>query len=305
MRKLCIALALALAPLSPALAWNHFGHMVVAAAAWDQLTPAARAHVMKLLALNPSYKEWRAQDGADPDETAFLLAATWPDDIKKPEAGYKQDGEHPSGPQAAANIGYADKLQHRYWHFIDMPFSPDHTPLIQPESPNALTQIVTFARALSSDAGDDLKSYDLVWLEHLVGDVHQPLHTASRFTVLQPKGDEGGNKVSLCDKPHCRDELHAQWDELLGKSNKPEDAMKYARKLPAADRAEAGISDPQAWVKESFEIAAHQVYLSPIGDGPGPYKLDDTYRAAARKIAQQQAALAGARLAKLLNSHLN
>jgi hypothetical protein len=303
MKKLLAALAFALAPLSPALAWNHFGHMVVAAAAYDQLTPAAKAHVKKLLALNPSYKDWLSQ-GADPDQTAFVVAATWPDEIKKPEMHYKKDGEHPKGPEAGANIGYADTLQHRYWHFIDMPFSSDHTPLIPPESPNALTQIRVFGKTLSSDAGDSIKSYDLVWLEHLVGDVHQPLHTASRFTVQQPKGDEGGNKVSLCDKPGCRDELHAQWDELLGKSNKPDDAVKYARKLPQPDSRAAGITDPQVWVNESFAIAQHQVYVSPVGDGPGPYKLDAPYRAAARQVAQAQAALAGARLAKLLNSQL-
>jgi hypothetical protein len=303
MRRLLVALALLAAPLSQAFAWNHFGHMVVAAVAYDQLTPAAKAHIKKLLALNPSYKDWISQ-GSDPDQTAFVVAATWPDEIKKPEMHYKKDGEHPKGPEASENIGYADKLQHRYWHFIDMPFSPDHTPLIQPESPNALTQIIAFSKTLSSDAGDDVKSYDLVWLEHLVGDVHQPLHTASRFTAEQPKGDEGGNNVSLCDKPKCRDELHGEWDEMLGKSNKPDDAVKYARKLPGADGREAAITDPKVWVNESFTIASHDVYVSPIGDGPGPYKLDAAYRAAARKIAQSQAALAGARLAKLLNSQL-
>jgi len=303
-RKLCIALVLALAPLSPALAWNSFGHMVVAAAAWSQLTPAARAHVKKLLQLNPSYQGWIAQGGSDPDETAFLLAATWPDEIKKPQLGYKNDGENPKGPEASANTGYSDKLEHRYWHFIDEPFTPDGTPMIQPSSPNALTQILAFSKTLTSDVSDDVKSYDLVWLEHLIGDVHQPLHTASRFTVEQPKGDEGGNNVSLCDKPRCRDELHGEWDSLLGTSVKPEDAVKYAAQLPAPDTKEAAITDPNTWVQESFWIAQHNVYVPPISAGPGPYKLDAAYRAAARKIAQHQAALAGARLAHLLNAEL-
>jgi hypothetical protein len=278
--------------------------MVVAAAAYEQLTPAARAHVKRLLQLNPDYKQWTSSDGSDPDEVAFVIAATWPDEIKS-ESSYRNDGEHPKDAAAAsANLGYSDHLQHRYWHFVDEPFSTDHTPLVPPESPNALTQIVAFRKALGSDTSDDVKSYDLVWLEHLVGDVHQPLHTAARFTMAQPNGDEGGNKVSTCDKPGCRDELHAEWDGVLGKSKKPEDAIKYVKKLPAPDSKEAAIDDPSVWVNESFQLAQHAVYVSPIGNGPGPYQLDAAYRAATRNVAQQQVALAGARLAHLLNAQL-
>src|ERR1700730_12872831 len=59
---------------------------------------------------------------------------------------------------------------------------------------NVQTQIPMFRSALraTSGASDDVRSYDLVWLIHLVGDVHQPLHTTSRFTHEQPKGDAGG-----------------------------------------------------------------------------------------------------------------
>jgi hypothetical protein len=71
------------------------------------------------------------------DQTAFVLAAIWADETKKPEARYTKDGQHPDSPAASANIGYIDHLQHRYWHFIDAPFSPDHTPLIPPGSPSA------------------------------------------------------------------------------------------------------------------------------------------------------------------------
>lgn len=305
MRRLYVALALTLAFVPQAFAWNHFGHMVVAAAAYEKLTPAAKAHIKQLLQLNPDYKQWVSEGGGDTDQVAFIVAATWPDEIKF-ESGYRNDGEHPKDAAAAAqNTGYSDHLQHRYWHFVDEPFSPDHTPLIQPESPNALTQIVTFRKALSSDAGNDVKSYDLVWLEHLVGDVHQPLHATSRFTSAQPKGDEGGNNVSLCDKPRCREELHAAWDDILGTSKKADDAIKYLKRLPSPDSRAVGNDNPEAWIKESFALAQSKVYVSPIGEGPGPYKLDAAYRAQARDVAQQQVALAGARLAKLLNASFN
>ena len=34
------------------------------------------------------------------------------------------------GPKPDQNIGYADLFQHRYWHYIDLPFSRDGTPLV-------------------------------------------------------------------------------------------------------------------------------------------------------------------------------
>jgi hypothetical protein len=35
------------------------------------------------------------------------------------------------------------------------------------------------------------KAIELAWLFHLVGDIHQPLHTAQLFIVEYPQGDRG------------------------------------------------------------------------------------------------------------------
>lgn len=148
--------------------------MMVAAVAWDQLTEIAKARVAVLLRLNPQYATWTsgvAQE--DADEVAFVRAATWADFIKRGNAGYTNDGDDPSVPSASINTGYDDRLQHRYWHYIDPPFSTDGTPLIEPKAPNAETQINAFKAVIGSEqASDELRSYDLVWLLHLVGDVH-------------------------------------------------------------------------------------------------------------------------------------
>ena len=74
-----------------ALAWNSHGHMVIAAVAWDQLKPTARAEILRLLKLNPDYESWISGVTENLDETVFLRAATWPDNIKK-EANYGQRG---------------------------------------------------------------------------------------------------------------------------------------------------------------------------------------------------------------------
>jgi len=42
-------------------------------------------------------------------------------------------------PKPDQNIGYADLFQHRYWHYIDLPFSRDGTPLAQPPAVSALS----------------------------------------------------------------------------------------------------------------------------------------------------------------------
>lgn len=294
----------ALLVVTDALAWNDFGHMTVAAVAYERLTPVARKKVAVLLRMNPNYEKWVAGVAKrDVDQVAFLRAATWADEIKR-EADYIDDGEHPNGPDAARNIGYSDKLQHRYWHYIDRPFSPDGTKPVNPAAPNARTQIAQLRKTLASaSASEELKSYDLAWLMHLVGDVHQPLHATSRFTRDLPLGDAGGNKVALCAKP-CGDVLHAFWDGALGKSENPADAKKMAASLKPADPALAAIADEAKWVDESFEAARNSVYISPIGVGPGPFMLTDQYRAQARRIAAQRVALAGARLANLIDAAL-
>lgn len=289
----------------PAIAYNPHGHMTVAAVAWNHLTPETRNKVTALLKLNPDYKKWVADVPASKRaQIAFVVAATWPDNIKG-KKGYKNDGEDPKGPDAARNIGYTDKLQHRYWHYVDMPFSPDATPLIDPKVPNAKTQIVAFRDTLkSATASNALKSYDLVWLEHLVGDAHQPLHATSRFTKDLPEGDQGGNKVKLCNKPKCRAELHAFWDDALGTSKDASAAIRKAAKFQKADAQLAAIGDVAVWIEESFQAAKHSAYVAPVGVGEGPYSLDAAYRAAAREVSKKRVALAGERLAVLLNDAL-
>ncbi len=292
---------LAVAFAQSACAWNSFGHMMIAAVAYEQLTPTAQARVSKLLQLNPDYPTWISHTAKEErDELAFVIAATWADEIKS-EPGYVADGEHPSGPDSARNVGYADHLQHRYWHFVDMPFSTDHSPLIPPATPNAQTQIALFRKTLTSPtASDALKSYDLVWLLHLVGDVHQPLHTTSRFTRSQPHGDAGGNLVALCRKP-CRVELHGYWDNLPGTGKKAIVAVRRAAHLPTPEPRVAAIDDERQWIRESFMIAQNSVYIPPIGDGPGPWFIDRPYQSIAHRVARDRLALAGARLAHVLN----
>jgi hypothetical protein len=304
-----VVLAILVVMITPARAWNSFGHMEVAAVAWSQLTPQAQKEATRLLTINPQYKTWVT--GVAPnqrDQIAFVKAATWPDEIKT-LTNYHNDGGRngdiaPKTPEASQNIGYKDLFRHKYWHFIDEPFSTDGTSLQQPVPPNAQTQIATFRKTLPDrTVSDSIRSYDLAWLLHLVGDVHQPLHATSRFTHSEPGGDAGGNLVKIsCTACGSASELHAFWDGLLGENSAPpQSAITAAAALPPADATRAALMDESEWIGESFKIAKASVYVSPIGDTDGPFTLTDNYKKNSLDIAKQQIALAGTRLAKLLN----
>jgi hypothetical protein len=300
-----LGLSLALLAAPAAFAWNDFGHRVAAAAAWPRLAPATRAEVTQLLKLNPDYPRWvKGVPAGERAQVAFVDAAAWADDIKS-DGRHVYDGDRPRGPDAARNIGYSDPLEHRYWHFIDQPFSTDHTPLRPPARPNIETELRLMLRTLRSpSATAALKSYDLTWVEHLVGDAHQPLHTVSRFTRSQPEGDAGGNRVALCAPP-CRRNLHEFWDDILGRARGSQAAIRYAAGLPPVPPGQARIGSPRRWLEGSRRIAERYVYAPPIGDGAGPYRLDARYRRTALAIARHQIALAGARLAWVLNRDLS
>ena len=150
----------------------------------------------------------------------------------------------------------------------------------------------------------------MVWLEHLVGDVHQPLHATSRFTAALPAGDRGGNSIAICraTAAACSKQsakaLHSFWDDALGTSSRPELAATKARGMVKAPADKAAVDDPAAWLEESLAIAKAAVYAAPVPSDGGPATLSKSYEIQAGSFAEQRAALAGARLARLLNAAL-
>jgi hypothetical protein len=309
---LAVGLCLVLLSTSSS-AWNSFGHMTVAYVAYQHLTVKSKKRVTTLLKINPLYKKWLTMvppgtSDADRDMMIFMLAATWPDIIKGDNT-YHNDGPDngnrpPNDPSASQNIGYSDHLRHKYWHFVDTPFTEDGSALEPIPDPNAATQIAAFRETLASTKPDPLKSYDLVWLLHLVGDVHQPLHATSRFTTQDPHGDAGGNAVKICIGQKCGQALHSFWDDLLGTSNKPALAAEVGKKLKAPNAQLAKVTSAQKWIDESFVLAQSKAYAPPVKDGDGPFTLSSAYQKKAKTAASERVSLAGVRLANLLNQEL-
>ncbi|NTH51604.1 S1/P1 nuclease [Agrobacterium rhizogenes] len=316
------SLAILLASTTTASAWWDAGHMRVAAFAYDQLTPEAKAEAARLLKLNPKYQEWAAAvpaktDGTpgDVDQWTFIRASVWADDIKT-YSDYTRNDDTAAGPKAAQNIGYADKLVHEYWHYKDIPFSTDGSNWPEQDSVNAETQIKLFTFALPKSAGetDDIRSYDLSWLLHLVGDVHQPLHSTAYFNAQLRKkwedagkpdvGDRGGNEISVIPADGKPTKLHFYWDGIFGGYTTPLGAIADNKtdKIAAPSDFYANETDPADWLNESHDRALQFAYALPVAlDAPQPVLLTRDYETAARKVAEAQIALGGYRLANLLN----
>ena len=201
-----------------ALAWSGEGHMVIAGIAYKELSPETKSKVNAALKAHPDYQKWTntfAGDmaGMDMETYVFLRASTWPDEIRRKSSTY----DHPK------------------WHYIDYPL---RAPKFAMQEPDENGDDILFGLKESqkivedTQASAESRAAHLSWLEHLVGDIHQPLHCASYFSKEFPKGDKGGNSFYV--KPATATvKLHSLWDGLLGTRNEPRTALNEATRLRA------------------------------------------------------------------------
>ncbi len=307
MRKLLAALVL-LALCRPAPAWNGTGHRIVAAIAYDSLTPSTRARVDDLIRRHPDYQSMflaGAPSGppAARARAAFIAASVWADQIKS-DSRFYDDDRRDARPTPLLR-GYPDMARHQYWHFVNIPFTQDGTRLRDPRAPHVVTEIQRLSQAVAKPIGDPANPvYALPWLVHLVGDLHNPLHAATRFTSDDPGGDRGGNAVYV-DPGRT---LHSFWDGLPGPD--PSDAVyidRAASRLQGSQRAPADDRlDPASWAQQAVEIAKTKVYTlgKDSGTAVRPVRLNRDYRDSSKQLTDQQLFLAGRRLAALLNRQI-
>ena len=277
-------LGLMLCAPSLSLGWGAGGHMIVASIAFKRLNSHAKAQAVALLArpINPT-----AITAKDMD---FVNAAHWADDLR---------------PIAAFN-------SFRELHFIDTPFSDDGTTLPAVPTPNIVTALEEQVNILKTSTDKDAQAQALRFIIHFVGDIHQPLHCATRVSSALPNGDRGGNSVSIKVAGKTTN-LHSYWDGGIGSF--PKTGANFAPPPlsqigPAAATAMAGnpatdpkikLDDPTnfaAWADESFALAKSTAYKG-MKNGVTP---SASYNSKALKVARQRVAWGGYRLAALLNS---
>lgn len=49
-------------------------------------------------------------------------------------------------------------------------------------------------------------------MTHVVGDMHQPLHSVALFNGTYPSGDRGGNSIKIIMPNRNSQNLHSFWD---------------------------------------------------------------------------------------------
>lgn len=193
------------------------------------------------------------------------------------------------------------------WHFVTNKVCGTGEPSCK--NGNCVSGKIEWAREVLKSGSPDEALKALRVLAHLVGDIHQPLHTAEN-------GDYGGNGVTIENRmcvefgktelSACK--LHTYWDTELVKAavrGQSEQAAAAAwstalGKLPAADPNAAA-----AWAAESFDLAKRTAYKF---DGfackvkRGSFTATDDYDALGLATVRPQIAKAGKRLARTLNA---
>lgn len=277
MRSIALAAAFTCALIGSASAWGPDGHAVVAEVAQQRLSEPAAQLVRKLL-----------------NGRSLASIASWADDYR---------ARHPETEQ---------------WHFVDIPLNVTTYDAARDCRPSrqsgdciiaALDRVQKDLRCASGHA----RVHALKFAVHLVGDLHQPLHTV--------KEKRGGNDIQVdvfmrglrncptCTVEHTPVDFHKAWDETLIQRtvwnwgayvDRLENGwLKTAEAKaedPAANHAPIDEKTFIAWAEETHRAAQTVWYGRPADD-----VLDDRYLHDVLPIMDRQLGIAGLRLARLLN----
>ncbi len=271
--RLLVAALCALLPLS-AWSWGRAGHATVAALAEVNLTPAAAAQVHELLQGDLD------RLGRPSGRKRLAEIASWPDEIR--DEAVKTDPKAFKGWHVRRNLVCSDALGAcRDGRCVDQ-------------------LIIHYTRVLQ-DRSQDLRSRNeaLKWVVHLVGDLHQPLHSGVN-------ANGGGAKVQMEGielKPGTT--LHMVWDSQLASAA----LQGWTPSARPADNAPLAADAPTRWMTETRAVALNEVYeplagFSCEGTLAEPIVLDRAYQQRSVAVVRQQLERAGLRLAQLLNQAL-
>jgi hypothetical protein len=269
-KVIALILLIALMPLN-VLGWGIKGHAIVADIAYSRLTSQTKKNIRAILG-----------------DDHLAAIASWPDQIKK-----QRDESYD-------------------WHFVDIPkdapgfddardcFRPqDKHKDAQTDHQNcAVDRIEFFKKVLADENATQLQRVEAIkWIVHFVADLHQPLHAIDEA--------RGGNDIKLpvFGSPQCGDypcNLHWTWDNMLlehtGRTE-PE-YVHYLQKLIQSEHLDQRpIGTPIDWANESHVFARDIMNASPVA-------VDEAYYQANIHLVDERLALAGLRLASVLNSAL-
>ena len=268
MKRIIACFLLLFFPSTQSFAWGFKGHRIVADIAHNHLSQTAKQGITALLGN---------------DDLAAI--STWADEVRS---------------QRPESYG---------WHFVDIPkdsagfsetrdcYQPDEKrPSSKDDHHNCVVDRITMFRQVLADksASQQDKVEALKFIVHFVGDIHQPMHAVAEA--------RGGNDIHVsefgsaqCGKYPCN--LHYEWDtgliEHTGRSE--QEYAAYLEKLISSKDLQARSGGtPEDWANESL-VLAKQAWLSEGGS------VDEKYFQTSITVVDERLALAGLRLAALLN----
>jgi hypothetical protein len=268
---IAVLLCLSLYPATGA-AWGRKGHAAVAALAESRLTPQAQQEVHELLTGDLN------RDGKPSGRTTLAAIASWPDEIRD----------------------IAPAKAFKGWHTRANPVC-DAAVLGACIDGHCVDQLIIAYGAVLKDRSQSHRERNeaLKWVVHLVGDLHQPLHSGVGI-------DGGAVRVTVEGVDlKAGATLHSLWDNEIGNlavAAGPLRALPFeAGALPA--------DAPTQWMREARDVARKSVYGPIAGFACGqrlamPVQLDAVYVQQSAVVARAQMERAGARLAQLLNDLL-
>lgn len=246
---------------SSAFAWGTTGHRVIAEIAENNMDHSSKAELRKLIG-----------------KQKLAYWANWPDFIKSDTTGVWKQAD--------------------VWHYINIPPQKNlvdfKLALTQQAGPNLYTQIKVLKEQLKNRKTPYAdRNIALRFLIHLVGDLHQPLHTGRAE-------DLGGNKIRLTyfgDKTN----LHSLWDSKIVESQ-GYSYTEFARVLDtlnSTQKKKVQLGNLEEWFFDSHQIA-NTVYAKTPGDKNYSYDYNYLFTA----TLERQLLYGGLRLAKVLNEVL-
>lgn len=352
----CAAAAVLLSP-PRANAWGDIGHSTVARIAAEYLNERAGGQVMELLRADAKAMRHYYQ-GRCPGVLALSDKAALSDAEK---ARFLRDGLACVAPWPDPPLK-SDRPYTSNWHFVDIPvtlgaagepkvYSYDVARDCRMDEARGdcavlallrLGPVLANARRSDGDYREQAaaRAEALKFVVHIIGDLHQPLHTVTDKKDVnnhEDPGDIGGNNkkvkwLGVDLNPRWGDQwsLHSVWDEgIIDQTMKVEQLgkteEKYAEKLIEAlrglkpdDIAEMQSGTLLEWIQESYQLAVDSAYGN-IRDyyskdyewktkaglkRKGGYNLPQAYYDANRGVVDGQLQHGGVRLARYLNQLL-
>lgn len=303
-------------------AWSSVGHRLTAAIALHFIEEDTASYLITLLEQHPRFEEdflsEMPQFVASGDETGkqqWLLgqAAYWPDIARGLPDAERSKYNRPAWHYEQGELirGSAQQQGNHYIGiaaFDDVQGRPSSSIRTEEAVENLLTAIDYNTWVLANeDLAASQRAVALCWVLHLMGDIHQPMHTGSLYSAHTfERGDLGGNRI-----PTGEVNLHGRWDQALEEGGVASQLPTLINLISDSDEAKIqGVrSDWTQWMSESREHLQNFVYTDNMlaaaasADAKQAEEIDPAitvsadYIAEMKRISSRRLGLAGLRLA--------